>query len=616
MNSGTYRHRWERWRRSLVLRLVRQHRRRFLLALVLLAAALPLLISLSRGAAGTVPEAQAAAGPTPPSKAELPAGYIGSKACARCHSQIYESYMKTDMARSVSVVSPELLKTFHLPATYYNPHSGRHYEVYERDGKLFQSQYELDASGKPIFHDTHQVRWIIGAGASVYGGIITRGQYLFEAPMAFYTRSRSWGLEPGYEANDIGFNRPILAGCIACHSGWTNPIPGTNAKYAAPVFSEMNIGCERCHGPGAAHVAAMTKGEIARGDRAIVNPAHLSPELANSLCESCHELGDERIARPGKQFQHYLPGTPLANTFSILMVPPTPGHPPTSDHLEQYYEMTLSKPYRATSGQFRCIDCHDPHFEPAAQQARAYFNAKCVTCHTHPDCTEPIAIRSKTNPPNNCIACHMPQRSAVVIEHDSLTDHLIPMRPGQPFPDAAYHQTTPELPDLVNLTPVPGHGNAPPPLLTLLQAYGDLSSYRPEYVAPYLRVLDQLSRSDAENELVQAALGRKALVARNYPEAAIHLRKALTIGPPQAVVYGDLANAEYHLGNKGESVSLLRKGIRQDPYNPVLRKQLVRVLLAMKQDAEAQQSLQRYLEIFPQDSSMRALESNARPGAR
>jgi Tetratricopeptide repeat/Cytochrome c554 and c-prime len=582
--------------------------RRFLWLLSPLLLLLPLAVSLSQSSSRFGKSNLA-----PHTKSQAKSDYVGSEKCSFCHWKIYNDFKQTDMARTTSNVTPAFLQSVHLPATYYDPRTGRHYDVFTRNSELFQSQFQLDPSGKEVFRDTHQVRWIIGAGANVFGGIIARGDFLFEAPLAFYTKPESWGVEPGYESTDLGFNRPILAGCLACHASRSNPIPATNGKYGVPVFTEMGIGCERCHGPGAAHIAAMMKGESpTQANLHIVNPARLTPELANNLCMSCHEIGDARILNPGTRFQDYVPGIPLAHTFAILMAPPTRENPPQSDHLEHYYEMTLSKCYRATSGGLRCITCHDPHIEPTAVEAPAVFNAKCLTCHTRKSCTQTLAVRRHTTPSDNCIGCHMPKRPVQVIQHASLTNHRILARPNEPFPDAAFEQTTTALPDLIFLNPVPGKYGVPPPPLTLLQAYGELAAYRPEYVQPYLKSLKQLSQSDPENELVQAALGRRDLLAAEYQSAVGHLRKALRIGPPQAVVYGDLAQAEYRLGRKDEAVALLRKGVDQDPYNPLLRRKLIHLLLQLKQEPEAQRSLERYLEIFPQDSSMRAVEAQFR----
>ena len=88
------------------------------------------------------------------------------------------------MGRSISNITPALLRQLHIPATYYDRRLNRHYEVYVRDGKLYESEFETGAAGKDTFRDTHQLKWIVGAGANVYGGIVKRNNYLFEEPLA------------------------------------------------------------------------------------------------------------------------------------------------------------------------------------------------------------------------------------------------------------------------------------------------------------------------------------------------------------------------------------------------------------------------------------------------
>ena len=93
---------------------------------------------------------------------------------------------------------------------------------------------------------------------------------------------------------------------------------------------------------------------------------------------ACHQTGDVRVLKPGKTYQDVRPGQPLDETLSILIVPPTPESPPDVDHVEHYYSMTLSKCYRASAGRMSCISCHDPHVQPHAAEAPAYFARKCL----------------------------------------------------------------------------------------------------------------------------------------------------------------------------------------------------------------------------------------------
>src|SRR5271168_1248370 len=536
-------------------------------------------------------------------------GYLGSQTCGGCHSEIYREYMRTGMGRSMSSassVSPALLQDLHVPAVYSNPRLDRHFDVTARDGKLYESEYALDGSGRTIFRDEHQLEWIIGSGANGIGAIIRRGDYLFAAPLTLYTATKMWEMSPGYESTDIGFSRPILTGCVFCHSSRSNPIDGSAGRFENVVFSEEAIGCERCHGPGAAHINAVASGAMGKGGSvSIVNPARLTPDLANNICMKCHEIGDVRILKPGKEYKDIRPGEPLDNTLSIFMTPPTREAPPDKDHLQHYYAMTLSKCYRASGGRMACITCHDPHLEPAREQVPAFFNKRCMSCHTDQSCKLVAESREQSSPPNNCIGCHMPKREVGFLAHSSLTNHRITAQADEPFPDSAFSQTTAALPDLVHLNPAAGKQDVAPPLLTLLQAYGELAAQKPEYGLSYNRVLDQLQQREPNNALVQGALGRRYLQNGNLREAIGHLEQSLATGKPQAAVYSDLSEALDKLGQREQGLAILQKAIQEDPFNPLLQRSLIFRLIALKQYANARTAMSRYSEIFPQDFFMR-----------
>ena len=552
---------------------------------------------------------------TLPTQSTVPVSeYTGSAACAQCHKQVYEQFSRTSMGRSMAQVTPALLKALHTSGSVADRNTNLGLEVYSRDGKLYQTQYETSGDGKEVFRDTREVEWIVGAGENGFGGLVKRDDYIFQAPLSFYSRPQSWGLSPGYELGNYGFNRPILPACIFCHSGRPNPVREGNGRFENPPFSELAIGCENCHGPGLSHVVAMQTGfESHQGhDPSIVNPAQLTPALADNICMSCHQTGDARVLKPGKDYKDFRPGTPLDNTLSILMVPPKRESPPQSDLLEHYYSMTLSRCYRASGRRLSCISCHDPHVEPSRQEAPAYFAKKCVACHTEKSCKLPLEFRQHKQPPDDCAGCHMPKRDVREISHSSITNHRILSRPDEPFPQVAFEQTTPAVPDLIHLNPVPGEENTPPPALTLLQAYGELLEKHPEYVERYFAVLSQMERTEPGNPLVQAALGSRDLQADRYQDAVTHLQRALETGPPKTVFYVDLAEALVKLDRAGEAIPVLQKAIELDPFNSVLQRTLIVRLIQLKDYKNAESAMESYVERFPHDSFMRQMLARAR----
>lgn len=517
------------------------------------------------------------------------------------------------MGRSMSIASVELPHNASSSAEFTNGRLNRKFAVYPKDGEIYQSESGKSADGSESFVEANPLKWIIGAGVNGFGAIIQKDNYLFQAPLSFYSESMSWAPSPGYEFADLGFNRPINAGCISCHSGRPNPIPSANGKFGSEPFAELAIGCERCHGPGAAHINAMHvfKNNSAHTDSKLVNPARLSPYLADNICMACHQTGDVRVLRPGKSYTDISPGKPLDETLAIFMVPPTKESPPKDDHVEHYYSMTLSKCYRASQGRMSCITCHDPHVEPSREEAPSYFTKKCLTCHGNQSCKLTLDAKMHQKPANNCIGCHMPKRAIQVISHSSATNHRIVATPDEPFPEITFNQTTKALPDLIHLNAIHNpslRGQVDSlPLITLLSAYGELSESKPEYSTAYLKVLGQLEKTNPKDPLVQAALGRKDLKNGNLQEAVDHLRGAIESGSQAATTYTDLADALEKSGQLEEVIPLIEKAIAIDPFNPVSRKMLVVNLVATKQYAKAHTVLQSYLETFPQDDFMRQM---------
>lgn len=530
--------------------------------------------------------------------------YVGSTACAECHADEYESFEHTRMGRSLSSVTPVLLQSFRLPATFSDPGINRIFSIFNKQGKLFETEAEQGANGEDIFRNTQEVKWIVGAGANGYSALVQRGAYLFEAPLSYYSKVDQWQVSPGYESADNGFNRPVLAGCISCHSGRANPADETTGKFDPVPFSQVAIGCENCHGPGAAHVRAMrAKSHLGLH---IVNPDKLSANLANDICMSCHEAGDARVLRPGKTYQDFRPGTPLDETWSILMVPLKPGAPDNRDHVQHYFEMSMSKCFRASAGQLRCTTCHDPHVEPAREDAPAYFNAKCAECHNSRACTLPIEQRRKTTPADNSIGCHMPERDAPGTAHTSLTNHRILARPGEPWPEEAFNQTTNELPDLVHVNRIPNAAEDVP-ALSLLEAYREISEREPEYKESYDKTLTALEQSDPDVFEVQLGLGKRDLANRETRTAIAHFQRAIALDPKQASGYSYLAQALAQAGRSDDAVSASEKAVSLEPYDGLIQKGLIDQLIAAKQYDKAVAAMEQYLEIFPEDDFMRRM---------
>lgn len=541
--------------------------------------------------------------------------YVGSRVCASCHVDIYNRFIATDMGRSVSLPDSAGQQAItSTPVTVKAKEYNRYFQVFRRGSNIYQSEYELGEGGKEIFRDTQKVNYVIGAGVNGFTYVVGRGNYLFEAPLSYYARSKTWELSPGYEFRDYGFSRPIRAACISCHSGLPRPDPHRNGLFKDPPFREMAVGCESCHGPGELHVKAM-KATLAgipiegRNDPDIVNPANLPGWLADNICMKCHQIGDARVLQPDKHYADFRPGTPLNDVLAIFSVPFSRQQPPKSPFLQQYELMIMSKCYGASGGKLHCITCHDPHRQPSAAEAPVYYRQKCFLCHTDKSCALPLKVRLQKPSADNCIGCHMPKQNLKVISHSAITNHRIISYKGEPFPEAIYHQSSPRSPGLIQLDAVPG-SNAAPPLLTLLQAYGHLLAQNPVFGPKYLALLRQLEGSEPENPIVRSAVAREELstgTAKANEAARRDLARAIKLGSTEPSDYELWAKTLAQTGNLKGAITVLQQGVVFDPFYPRFYQDLARSYLASKQYSEALQTIRQELKIFPEDSFMRGI---------
>ena len=559
-----------------------------------------LVAGLGSGAAILAQDAAA------PRNTDPDVAYMGSKVCAGCHREIYDSYVASAMGRSMMPVDAAAEPFSADAAPVVSERLNRRFFNERRPDGIYQRETEAKASGKPPFDNAHRLAYVIGSGVNGFSYLVRRGNFLVQAPLSYYRRTATWGLSPGYEfatpGEDYGFNRTIHAACLQCHAGRPRPQADQAGLYEDPPFAELAIGCENCHGAGKLHVDSRLA-DIGASDNAIVNPAKLPPRLAENICMNCHQGGDARILQKGRGHFDFRPGTWLNDTVTILKLPLDRTNPRESDLLEHNASMKLSQCFAGSNGDLSCFSCHEIHNQPGPAARVEHFRSKCLECHENAACE----LAPSRRPGNDCASCHMPKRDVAEISHSSLTNHRIVRRSGQPFPDAAFSLTTIDLPELVHVNRPPGAGGESLPLLVRFQAFGELLSRRPDFSQRYLDLLGEAAERHGDDPLVLAALGRKAKLEKRAPEAIEYLTLAVEAGSQPPSTYEDLAELLMESGRLGESSDILRQGVNAAPYNPRLRKMLALRYIDLKRFREARSTIQEFVRLFPEDDFMRGL---------
>ncbi|MGH9553814.1 MAG: multiheme c-type cytochrome, partial [Terriglobales bacterium] len=524
----------------------------------------------------SIPSAPASPGTPggPPVRNQAPE-YSGNKACAACHAAIYQSYSSTPMARASGRAIDNV-----IPADFVHSKSGVHYRI---DSAANRVWLNFDRPGDPAVRGKRELLYYIGSGRRGLSYLFAQNGFLFESPVNWYSRAQRWDMAPAYQnATEIPLNLPAVTSCLRCHvSGMRPPVKGTENLYPKPPFLHAGVSCERCHGAGAAHVAGVAGG--------IVNPARLSPDRRDAICMQCHLEGKVAIERPGRHAYDFQPGESLSDyiRYYVLAGDEEGG----LGGVSQVEALTQSMCKRKSGAAMSCTSCHDPHYQPPAEERVAYYRGKCLACHgTH------FAAKHHAAQPD-CAHCHMPAVASTDVAHTQVTDHRIPRRPeGSP----EFMAEVKILPAPPRLVPFPDTVPAEQDLRDLALAWQSLANDGMEAAEPHAEAL--LRSAVAEFPGDPDLLSTLAFVEQKHgltAQASDLYRRALAVNPDLIDAATDLGVIEMESGHLREAVELWQGAFQRAPGRSNLGMNLVVAFCDARQFDEARTAALRVLEFNP-----------------
>ncbi len=368
-------------------------------------------VYLQQGATAQAQEALARAGSYRGNNPleEEPSPYVGEARCQKCHPTIFkdslasrhtQTYYRGAQLRGL----PRPDRPLPDPTDSKVTHA-----IKEADGELWEETRVGDTVLRSL------IAYAVGT-SDRYVTMVSHDacDHYRTARLSYYCAAEDQGwdrtvldvIEPirlvDFQGQPISV-RAGVAKCLYCHT--TNP--RTGQERIGPETADRAIGCERCHGPGGNHLAAVAAGF---SDPAIVNPASASLQAGTQKqCNDCHILDPSYLH---------------------------------DDHEEprwvrsQGVGWTWSRCNTESGGTLGCVTCHDPH-----QSARAItteqYEAKCLACHSATKAQPagrpgPVAHAAAgsgsrfcpVDSVKGCIKCHMPS-VRVDSSHMNRTDHYI-----------------------------------------------------------------------------------------------------------------------------------------------------------------------------------------------
>jgi predicted CXXCH cytochrome family protein len=210
-----------------------------------------------------------------------------------------------------------------------------------------------------------------------------------------------------YYPNDNA-QRPTGPLCDGCHS--------VNYNIQTRTVTEWNVGCEKCHGPGGAHVKQPSRTNI-------INAARLSTIEATDLCIQCHSQGLP-LNNPinGRYYDWpvgYRAGLDLKDFWKLE------GNRLGEQSFTHFADGTAHK-NRMQGNDFvqsvmytrgvTCNSCHDVHGTENNADLIKPANVLCLECHgpkspngPHADTIEAHTHHAAGSAGNECVSCHMPK---------------------------------------------------------------------------------------------------------------------------------------------------------------------------------------------------------------
>ena len=523
-------------------------------------------------------------------------GYVDAAECAGCHQDIAATYRKTGMGRSFSTpASAGVVEDYAHANTLDHQPSGLRYTMLERNGEFFQRRSQIGFDGKETNVMEERVDYVIGSGnhSRSYLHRAADGQ-LIELPVSWYSEgSGYWAMSPGYDRKgQSDFRRAITPECMFCHNGYPSGDAGLE-RSIFPAALPMGIDCQRCHGPGYAHVEAARSGhatpELLR--TTIVNPASLGRERQLEVCMECHletghrEPNEQRLYN--REVFSYRPGEPIGD-FKLYVEPVEGASDDSFEIAHAAYRLRKSACFR--NSQMTCLTCHDPHDVPRGQEAVVHYTEVCLNCHRQVAHTVALPTGS------TCLTCHMPKRRTDDAVHVVMTDHFI--RRTQPSRDllapivetaareGSFAKVVLYYPEKASPTPAAEiamaeaqvNDNGIARLQTLLQRY------QPDTPEPYLVLAKAYERESNNAEVAlwseQALAERKnfrpaivelvpALFATHQDQQARSvLEQAVEQYPTDDLLLSDLGNAYLRQGATAQAAAMLERALKANADRP------------------------------------------------
>jgi len=366
----------------------------------------------------------------PPSGvAEQGPTFVGASTCQSCHRQAHETWTSGRHSKMIQPATLASVKADFSKDTVTL--KGRRYRLRAANGEYFITESFL--TGKPR---EHKVQYTLGSRRIQHFLTTIDNGWMVILPPSWDVQRQQWFdnmeiVRP--DEHDETLIQLWNKNCVGCHvSQQENNYRPATRTYATR-WTDFGTSCERCHGPGSAHVRvhADAKPGATIADQLIVRPTRLDSKSSSMICAQCHSLRD--VIAPG-----YIAGADYYDHFQPLLE----NRPQKADDPAYWAD---ARPRRFSNdaiglwqsqcflqGGATCTNCHRAHLPDVDKnpQLAPANNALCTQCHEKIGAAVTEHTRhAARSAGSSCVECHMPK--TVMSIKATMRDHTI----GLPAPE-------------------------------------------------------------------------------------------------------------------------------------------------------------------------------------
>jgi predicted CXXCH cytochrome family protein len=420
-----------------------------------------------------------------------PSAYVGRDVCAGCHPAQLDLWSGSHHDLAMQPASEETVLGDFDSASL--EHFGVTTSFYRKDGKFM-----VRTEGPEGKLEDYEIRYTFGVAPLQQYLVAFPGGRMQALSLAWDSRPQTQGGQRWFHLypdekithdDELHWTRARQnwnSMCAECHSTWLEKHYDPVSRTFATTWSEIDVSCEACHGPGSDHVAwaehkpgweqlETTQGLVIQLDERNDVAWKTNPETGNvvrsrprgsdreiEMCARCH-------SRRSPISDGYVHGEPLLDHYlpSLLDAGMYYADGQIEDEVYVYGSFIQSRMYQAG---VTCSDCHEPH----SLALRAPGNGVCLQCHTAEKYDQPgHHFHKQESAGASCVECHMPPKTYMVV--DPRHDHSMRI----PRPDLSVELGTPNACNNCHVDKDPGwaagqvakwYGDAPASFQTYARA--------------------------------------------------------------------------------------------------------------------------------------------------